>query len=246
MSYNIYSPGKILHKFLRYLGLEVHRVNVLSNPHFQLCKSLSEFNVNVVFDIGANTGQFAAELRSFGYRGEIVSFEPLSGAHQTLTKVAANDSNWNVHCQSAIGNFDGEIAINIAGNSASSSILPMLDYHISVAKGTGYVGAEKVPISKLDSIASKYLSSSDNLFIKIDTQGFEWQVLDGATDTLRKARGIICELSLVPLYEGQHLWLDLLNRLQLEGFTLWSFNQGFVDPKNGRTLQVDATFFRNT
>jgi FkbM family methyltransferase len=246
MNYNIYSPKENFLKMLRYLGLEVHRINVLSNSYFQLCKALNAFDINIIFDIGANIGQFTTELRSFGYKEKVISFEPLSDAYQNLVKVAAHDSNWKIHKQGAIGNFDGEIEINIAGNSASSSILPMLDYHISAAKGTAYIGAEKVQISKLDSIASQYLSPSDNLLIKIDTQGFEWQVLDGGADTLKKAKGIACELSLVPLYEGQHLWLDVLDRLQLEGFTLWSFNQGFIDSKNGRTLQVDATFFRST
>jgi FkbM family methyltransferase len=72
----------------------------------------------------------------------------------------------------------------------------MLDYHISAAEGTAYIGTEKVPISKLDSVTSKYLSPSDNLLIKIDTQGFEWQVLNGAGDSLKKAKGVLCELSL--------------------------------------------------
>jgi FkbM family methyltransferase len=244
MNYNANIARTLFHRALKNIGLEVHRINVSSNPYFQLCKALNEFNINVVFDIGANTGQFATELRSFGYKGKIISFEPLFDAYQALAKVAAYDSKWIVHHRSAIGDFDGEIEINIAGNSASSSILPMLDYHISAAEGTAYIGTEKVPISKLDSVTSKYLSPSDNLFIKIDTQGFEWQVLNGADDSLKKAKGVLCELSLVPLYEGQYLWLDVLSRLEIEGFTLWSLNQGFIDSRNGRTLQIDATLFR--
>lgn len=244
MNYYTDFPRKIFHKTLKSIGLEVHRINVSSNPYFQLCKALDTFNINVVFDIGANTGQFATELRSFGYKGKIISFEPLSDAHKILSKVAEFDSNWNIHHRSAIGDFNGQVEINVAGNSASSSILPMLDYHISAAEGTGYIGTERVPISKLDSITSEYFSESDDLFIKIDTQGFEWQVLNGATDTLKKAKGILCELSLVPLYEGQYLWLDVLTRLESEGFTPWSFDQGFIDSRNGRTLQVDATLFR--
>ncbi len=80
--------------------------------------------------------------------------------------------------------------------------------------------------------------------MKIDTQGYEWNVLDGAEETLSKLKGLHCELSLVQLYEGQRLWLELLGRLEKEGFTLWNLQPGFTDTTSGRTLQVDATFFR--
>lgn len=96
----------------------------------------------------------------------------------------------------------------------------------------------------LDSVASLYLENSKTPVLKIDAQGFEWQVLDGPAKTLPNLSGIVCELSLVPLYEGQHLWLDLIQRLREGGFELWGFHRGFVDPRDGRSLQVDASFFR--
>jgi hypothetical protein len=144
----------------------------------------------------------------------------------------------------AIGDFTGEIEINIAGNSQSSSVLPMLETHISAAQNSKYINKVKVPIVRLDEVASKYLGNSKNYFIKIDTQGFEWQVLNGAPEVLFKAKRIMCELSLVPLYQGQKLWMELMDRLNSEGFTLWTIQGGFTESRNGRTLQVDATFFR--
>lgn len=80
--------------------------------------------------------------------------------------------------------------------------------------------------------------------MKIDTQGFEWQVLDGARTTLPKFQRVLLELSLVPLYEGQHLWQEMIGRLEQEGFTLWALQPGFIDPINGRTMQVDGIFYR--
>ena len=224
------------------VGLDVRQVT--SNPSLRLLKALEHFKINVVFDIGSNKGQFASEICSFGYQGQIICFEPLSDAYQDLLRKASQKPNWKVHQRCAVGNFDGEIEINIAGNSASSSVLPMLELHTAAETKSAYVGAEKVSIVRLDSIASNYLSSNSQLFIKIDTQGFEWQVLDGARETLKKATGLLCELSFVPLYEGQHLWLDVLHRLEKEGFMLWAIQPGFVDPRNGHTLQADAIFFR--
>jgi hypothetical protein len=49
----------------------------------------------------------------------------------------------------------------------------------------------------------------------------------------------------VPLYEGQHLWREVIDRLEAEGFTLWAFNPVFSDLSQGRTLQVDGVFYRN-
>lgn len=226
-------------QFLNTLGYDIHR----SNTH-QLFRALGLFKVDLVLDVGANVGQFAGELRSAGYRGQIVSFEPLSSAWKAVKRAASKDESWEVAPRCAIGDINGETEINIAGNSASSSILPMLDSHSSAAKGSDYVGSEKVQIFKLDSIASKYILNSRISFLKIDTQGFEWQVLDGAREILPYVQGVQCELSLVPLYESQRLWKDIIQRLENEGFKLWSIHRGFTHPRDGRTLQIDAVFFR--
>ena len=104
-----------------------------------------------------------------------------------------------------------------------------------------------ISIAMYLSIFSSYvifLNDSSNCFIKIDTQGYESQVLDGAINTLKKSKGILCELSLVPLYEGQHLWKEIIERFEKEGFVLWSLHKAFTDKRNGRTLQMDAVFLR--
>ena len=90
----------------------------------------------------------------------------------------------------------------------------------------------------------KYLTQSSHCFIKIDTKGYEWQVLDGAINTLKNSKGILCELSLVPLYKGQYLWKEMIERFEKEGFVLWSIQKAFFDKRNGRTLQMDAVFIK--
>ncbi len=229
----------ILRQFLNTHGYDVQR----SNAH-QLLRAFKLFKVDLVLDVGANVGQFVTEMREIGYRGKVVSFEPLSSAWSVLERAARHDDSWEIAPRCAIGEFDGEIKINIAGNSASSSILPMLEAHSVAAKGSAYIGFEHVPIFKLGPLASKYLVNSQNPFLKIDTQGYEWQVLDGAIEILPSVQGVLCELSLIPLYESQRLWKDVVNRLENAGFKLWSIHRGFTDPRNGRMLQIDAVFFR--
>ena len=212
----------------------------------QIVSSLRKFEIDLVLDVGANKGQFASEIRQCGYAGKIVSFEPLSKAHAELLQSCAGDTAWDAYPRCALGDHNGEVEINIAGNSESSSILPMLESHRSAAPESAYQGKESVSVKTLDSVAGQYLKDARATFLKIDTQGFEWQVLNGARDTLPHIKGILVELSLVPLYEGQHLWREVIGRLEAEGFTLWAFKPVFSDQSSGRTLQVDGIFYRTS
>jgi len=235
---------KLIKKIFYSLGLDLYRLSPSSNSSYQLLAALNHVHADVVFDVGANIGQFAQELRSVGFLGEIISFEPLSSAHAVLSKAVQTDDKWKIHPRAAVGDQDGEIEINIAGNSVSSSVLPMLDAHSSAAVGSAYVASERAQLTRLDSVAPTYLSAHARPFIKIDTQGFESQVLDGATETIKRAHGVLLELSLVPLYEGQTLWQEMIQRMADQGFTLWAIQKGFTDPRTGRSLQVDAIFLR--
>jgi FkbM family methyltransferase len=231
---------------LRKLGYDIRRFDPSASPAAQLFFLIRNFEIDLIFDIGANHGQFASGIRNAGYEGKMISFEPLSIAHAKLLKVSDGDPNWDVFSRCALGDRDGEIEINVAGNSESSSILPMLETHLCAAPQSAYVEREMSPITKLDAVAERFLSGTRAPFLKIDTQGFEWQVLDGAKDTLPLVRGVMVELSLVPLYEGQRLWQEMISRLEKDGFTLWALQPGFTDPSNGRVLQMDGIFFRHT
>lgn len=231
-------------KILHSLGFDLRRVNPTSNPTAQLLSALSHVQADTVFDVGANIGQFASGLRHAGFTGNLVSFDPLTTAHKKLAKSARQDSKWWVHPRVAVGDRDGQVEINISGNSVSSSLLPMLDAHSRAAPSSAYVSSELTPMVRLDSVAPQYLGANSRPFIKIDTQGSEGQVLDGATETLKQTQGVLLELSLLPLYEGQSLWLEMIDRMNGDGFTLWAIQKGFTDPNTGRSLQVDAIFLR--
>lgn len=207
---------------------------------------LEHHGVDVLLDVGANVGQFARAIRGAGYRGRIVSFEPLQQAHAELMVASHQDDDWQVAPRVAIGAQQGEVDINIAGNSFSSSILGMLPDHERVAPDSSPVGVEHVPLAPLDIAARSYLREHDVSFIKIDTQGYEDRVLDGATDILATAAGLHVEVSFVPLYEGQPLFDEIVERARNSGFRIWNIWPGIFDPESGRMLQADATFFRDT
>jgi hypothetical protein len=120
----------------------------------------------------------------------------------------------------------------------------MLQSHVDAAPDSACVGRERVRLSRLDTMASEYWQLGDVAFLKIDTQGYEDRVLNGATNVLERVRGLQLEASLVPLYDGQQLFDVLIERLRRLGFTIWAIWPGFHDPQSGRMLQVDITFFR--
>lgn len=206
-------------------------------------KLLKHHNIKILLDVGGNTGQFAYYTRKAGYQNKIISFEPLSEAYALLTSFAKNDSQWDT-VNAAIGDEDGEIEINVSENLQSSSILDMMPEHVESAPESAYKGKETVAIHKLDSIIDKYSTNLEQTFLKIDTQGFEMNVLKGATNSLKSLKGLQLELSMVELYKGETLFNDMLNYIIEKGFTVYSLEPGFYDKTTGQLLQVDAIFYR--
>ncbi len=228
----------------RRAGYEIVRIDPVTPVANRRRTMMTHHGVKAVVDVGANTGQYATALRQFGYKEEILSFEPLSEAYKTLEKASRRDPKWHVF-QSAIGAENGEAEINIAGNSESSSLLPMLDMHLRNAPESRYQATERVKVSTLDSALEPVLSKDTRVLLKIDTQGFEYNVIMGAKSLLRQVCLIECELSLAPLYEGQHLFQDMLNLLGENGFKPVHFEPVFSDLNTGYCLQVDGTFTRS-
>lgn len=236
---------QVVRHLLNSIGFDLRRYRPERSESGRLATMLAHHGVDLVFDVGANMGQFARSLRRSGYPGRIISFEPLSVAHHKLVKASRRDSSWTIAPRMAIGDHEGKMEIHVSGNSVSSSLLEMLDVHSAAAPGSRYVSKEIVTITRLDRVAADYASAASVSFIKIDTQGYEDRVLNGANDFLNSVKGVQLELSLVPLYEGQQLFDSLFSRLQGLGFSIWAIWPGFCDPRSGRMLQVDATFFRD-
>jgi len=230
---------------MRRRGVEVTWYRPELDRERNFMHQLESHRVNVVLDVGANSGQFAGGLRSAGFAGRIVSFEPTSAAFNQLKSASAADPLWECR-RCALGDSDGTITINVAGNAGeSSSVLPMLKSHQDAYPPANYVGTEEVPMHRLDALAPEILRPTDVVFLKLDVQGFEKQVLAGSTATVRdRCVGLQLELSFLPLYEGGMLIREALDVADSLGFTLTGVTPNFVDMRNGRTLQADGTFFR--
>ena len=146
----------------------------------------------------------------------------------------------------ACGDRAGDVSINVAANTgASSSVLPMLRRHVEAAPNAGYVRTEMVPQCRLDDMIPTLGVEAENvLFLKLDVQGYEQQVLDGAAGVIDQVAGIQIEMSLVPLYEGAMGYTDVLDWMRRYGYALKLVIPGFWDQRTGQQLQVDGVFFR--
>jgi FkbM family methyltransferase len=234
----------------RHLGLDVNRYNAVESAEARFFALFKTHEIETVIDVGANDGGYGALLRRGGYTGSILSFEPLEAEHGRLTAAAAADpgGRWFVHPRTALGSENGEVEIHVAGNSASSSILPMHETHAKAAPESRYVGVQRVPVRRLDEVRhpvlEQALSGPGRILLKIDTQGYEMPVLQGAERLLRHVAGVQLELSVTSLYDGQIPYLAMIQWLQERGFELWNLIPGFIDPTNARMLQFDGVFFR--
>jgi FkbM family methyltransferase len=224
----------------------LHRVgyDVVREPgHSDLVPALRRLGIEWVLDVGANTGQFGAALRRAGYRGHVHSVEPIPAAYAALQRRSAPDPHWTTE-RAAVSGHSGTVELHVSANSVSSSVLPMLPLHTAAAPGSRYVGTEEVAATTVDDLLTRLGTPPERTLVKIDVQGHESAVLDGAAKSLDRIAGIRTELSLVALYEGQALLPELVERLGRHGLPLWFVEPGFRDPVTRRMLQLDGTFLR--
>ncbi len=235
---------QLLKRALRRAGCVISSYDFRYDSSAVRMKFLNDLRINLLFDIGANEGQYGLQMRSLGYEGLIVSFEPLSNAYVKLKNRCATDPKWEaVNC--AIGNSDGTSEINISRNSWSSSLLEMLPAHVQTAPESAYIGTEKIGVRSIDSLIDDYYRPDNRLFLKIDTQGFGMKVIQGAEQSLERILAIQLEMSLVPLYRDEPLLGELVIYLQRKGFTLVYIEPEFFNPKTGQQLQVNGLFLKS-
>jgi FkbM family methyltransferase len=204
---------------------------------------LASRDVDLVVDVGANVGQFASHLRHLGYSNRIASFEPQKDAFAELEAKAAQDDGWTCH-NYALGDESGVATINVSRNTVFSSILPQTPAAIAFDAESVVERSETIEVRCLDELAIEL--AGNRSFLKIDTQGFEKHVLDGARSYLATAVvGLQLELPIVNLYEQTWTFAEAINYMTKNNFVLSQ-----IAPVNHRKedavslLEVDGVFRR--
>jgi FkbM family methyltransferase len=212
-------------------------------PQLRRARLLRWKDVDMVIDVGANSGQFGARIRAAGYRRRIVSFEPLSQAFEALKATTAHDLGWECH-KLALGSRPGRARLNVSADLEASSVLPMEERHMRHCPESAYVDVETVDVATLDDVATSLIGECERVYLKLDVQGYELEVLRGGERVLSRIDLVEAELSLVPLYRGGPLYREVIDHLDRRGFQLISVEGITEEPETGHMLQLDAVFTR--
>jgi FkbM family methyltransferase len=193
---------------------------------YPLAKHLSKLfelhQIDCVFDIGANVGQYGTLLRDeVGFKGIIVSVEPVAEHAEQLRILAARDGNWMVR-QVALGANPGNLAINVTRSGDFSSFLVSDNSQVGAyAAQNEMVRTEQVEVTTFDALLAWTRTNgatSRNLYLKLDTQGYDLEVLKGAKQSLAEVRALQTEMSVQPIYQGMPDYRAALDEIDELGF----------------------------
>jgi len=231
----------------RRAGLEIKPSNLASRADLRLQHYLKLADVDLILDVGANRGQFAASVFAGGYRGRILSFEALPDVYDELRRRARTwGERWTVAPAYALSNRTGRAPFNITTGDASSSLLPPSRYLQRKSATLQPAALIEVETRKLDDVLAELTPAPATTFLKIDVQGGEGKVLEGARETLAAAAGVLVEVSCLALYDGQALAHDIEQRLREAGFAFWDLSPVLRCPHTARLEQFDVVYMRQS
>jgi FkbM family methyltransferase len=197
--------------------------------------------IDCVFDVGANVGQYHDFLRlHLDYRGRVVSFEPVAEMYEGLRRASAADPLWSVH-KLALGDTESTAQINVFAERTLSSLLARNEENLRVMgydkylKETALDRTESVPVRRLDAVFDAVLpGGASRVFLKSDTQGYDMAVIRGASGCLPHILGLQVELPIREVYRGAPTYLEGLAELTSLGYEV----TGFVPVQRDATLRV--------
>jgi FkbM family methyltransferase len=235
---------KLLRRLARAAGFELLPLRKAREPLRRLVNLLELCRVDLVVDGGANRGQYARLLRELGWRGPILSIEPIPELRAELLRRATADPAWRIAPAVALGAEPGRAVLEISAETDMSSLLPRTPRLERLSPSSRPVRRIEVPVVRLDGLPGLVDAPAQRIFLKLDLQGFEGPALEGARGILPRVVGLQLELALVPLYQGELGWRSMLDRVEAMGYVPWLFLPGYVDPRSGRELQMDGVFVR--
>jgi FkbM family methyltransferase len=224
----------LVRRILDKCNIEIQRLGTLAN-FFQV------HSIDLVVDVGANLGQFAASVRSKGYKGRVISYEPIPDVFDSLQRRAENDRQWST-VRTALGDCSMTAQLNVHGNHTLSSFLNYTK--VLEAYDTGSAVQQKnVEVRRLDELLADDVAQ--DMFLKIDVQGFERQVLDGAKGILSRVSALYVELPVENLYQDSWSFREAIDFIDDLGFEPAQFRM--VNPRaddRSSAVEFDALFRR--
>lgn len=234
--------SRLLHKLANSFGYQLKRKKLLYNSQ-NLIKSLIErHQIDLVIDVGANTGQFASELRASGYQGQIISFEPVQSTFQKLSENCKTDAKWTA-VNLALGSRKGELCINTSELSDFNSILVPNDFAKSTWQKLDTKSTEIIEVDTLDQFALNHNLLGKRIFLKLDTQGYDLEAFKGALACIPAIKILQSEVSFIQIYEGMPNFRESLDTYLSHGFQISAFFPVSEKP-DGAAIEMDCIFVK--
>lgn len=232
----------------RVLGVRIVRpggvATVFEEEHLR--RFFEHFHVDCVFDVGANGGQYATMLRErAGYRGFVVSFEPIPQLARELRELARNDPRWFIE-EAALDRVMGTAHFNVSAVSQFSSLHKGAFTEVDLfQKDVAVVQQIEVTTTTVAHELAKYRDrlGFKHPFLKMDTQGHDLAVAEGAGPALREFVGLQSELAIKRIYDGAPSYEEALQFYAAHGFEL----SAFVPNNTGhfpRLIEIDCIMYR--
>ena len=240
------SIKRVIQKAARVVGLHLGRYPPVDSLAYHVKTVFRELEIDCVLDVGAHEGEFAALLRDLGYAGDIISFEPVAATFATLARARAGDKRWRGH-NIALGAADTELALNIyAGSVFNSFLKPAANGTTRFRAATQIVRVDKVPVRRLESILDGILIArpAARIFLKIDTQGYDLQVVRGAGRQLGAICALQSELAARATYEGMPTLPEALAELDQLGFEVTGLFPVARELDHLRVIEFDCVMCR--
>lgn len=200
---------------------------------------INSLKPNLVIDVGANSGQWGSAIKNEFPKISLISFEPISTAFETLKLETQKNESWEAY-QFALSSQSGSTKIILASNDGMSSSLSRPSLHTNVHPEISFREGEDVSVKTLDD----FDFPAERVFLKIDVQGQEFNVLAGAVEFMKSVVLIEIESSFTPLYESEVPHHELISHLIRIGFTPFNFGNVHQD-SNGRIWQLDTLLVRS-
>lgn len=224
------------------LAGRVHQYPEINSLH----RFLNALSVDAVIDVGANAGQYARMLRrDAGFAGHIFSFEPNPAVFAQLERAARGDARWHVF-PVALSDRDGEARFNVmAADQFSSLEAPVDNLDPLFATRASVERSVNIPCRRLDTMIDELLGPRglSRPLLKMDTQGHDKSVCEGASASLSRMAGVQTELAVRPLYAGAPDYREMIAYLEQRGFVpsaMFANNKGHFP----LLVELDGLFIR--
>ncbi|WP_020528437.1 FkbM family methyltransferase [Flexithrix dorotheae] len=205
---------------------------------------LKNLNIKTIIDVGASNGGFAIKARGWFRDASIYSFEPIPNSYQKLLQNFDGDKKFNAF-NYGLSNLEGESSFFICdNNTGSSSLLEMDNLHKKAYPHTSENTKITIKTSTLDKWSTTQEYLENDILLKMDVQGAELFVLQGAHEFLSKVKILITEVSFNSLYKNSVSFESLYDFLKKYGFLLRGLENISQSTIDGTFLQADAFFIK--